>query len=276
MKRLAFLVAILATTALTGPVAAQFANADLSGVVTDADGGSLPGVSVTATDEATGRVRTTVTAVNGTYAINGLRPGHYAVSYELDGFRTARRSDLQLRVGQDTRVNVTLQVGEVTDEILVTSAAPVVEITSKEIGGTLTAEEFEALPTQNRSALLFASLMPGVIPSPSTESTASDALFINGQDDNNNGFFIDGANNDDDVIGARAGAQARTPMEAIQEFQVLTTQFDAEFGRTLGGVLNAVTKSGGNQFRGSVFLFQQDSSLNDANFFIERNNLEEP
>ena len=276
MQRLAILVVIVAATVLAGPAAAQFANADLSGVVTDADGGSLPGVRVTASEEASGLRRTSLSAANGSYAIHGLRPGTYAVSFELDGFQGVKRSGIQLRVGQDTRVNVTLEVGDLTEEIVVTSSAPVVEISSKEIGGTLTTEEFEALPTQNRSALLFASLMPGIIPGPSTESTASDALFINGQDDNNNGFFMDGANNDDDVIGARAGAQARTPMEAIQEFQVLTTQFDAEFGRTVGGVLNAITKSGGNQFHGSAFWFEQDSSLNEPNFFIERNGLEEP
>ena len=276
MGRLAVAIAVTLALVFAWPTAAQFANADLAGVVTDSNGGALPGVTVTARNEATGSSRTTVTATNGTYAINGLRPGIYTLGYNLEGFQSAERSGVQLRVGQETRINVSLELGAVKEVLTVTSVAPVVEVTSKEIGGTLSAEEFEALPTQNRSALLFASLMPGVIPSPSTDSTASDALFINGQDDNNNGFFMDGANNDDDVIGARAGAQTRTPMEAIQEFQVLTTQFDAEFGRSTGGVLNAVTKSGGNRFKGSVFLFQQDSSLNDANFFIRRNNLEEP
>jgi len=258
------------------PAFAQFANADLAGTVTDTDGSALPGVTVTATNEATGLPRTTVTAANGNYAVNGLRPGLYNITFRLEGFQTMERKNIQLRVGQETRVNAELQVGTVQEEITVTSTAPVVETTSKEIGGTLTTEEFETLPTQNRSALLFASLFPGVIPSPSTESTASDALFVNGQDDNNNTFNIDGANNDDDVIGARAGAQARTPMEAIQEFQVLTTQFDAEFGRALGGVLNAVTKSGGNQFAGSVFTFIQDADFNQKNFFTIRNDLEQP
>lgn len=276
MRRFAVVWVVLSALSLAPPAAAQFANADLAGVVTDADGGVLPGVTVTARNEATGSERTTVTAANGTYAINGLRPGPYTVSYQLEGFQSVEQSGVQLRVGQEARLNVTMELGAVSEVITVAGESPVIEVTSKEIGGTLTAKEFEALPTQNRSALLFASLMPGVTPSPSTESTASDALFINGQDDNNNGFFMDGANNDDDVIGARAGAQARTPMEAIQEFQVLTTQFDAEFGRSVGGVLNAVTKSGGNQFKGSVFLFQQDSSLNDENFFIERNGLTEP
>ena len=261
---------------LAPPAHGQFANADLAGTVTDSDGAALPGATVTATNVATGLSRTTVTSGNGTYAINGLRPGLYNITFQLDGFQTVERNDIELRVGQEARINAELQVGAVDEEITVTSTAPVVETTSKEIGGTLTTEEFESLPTQNRSALLFASLFPGVIPAPSTESTASDALFINGQDDNNNSFNFDGANNDDDVIGARAGAQARVPMEAIQEFQVLTTQFDAEFGRALGGVLNAITKSGGNRFAGSVFHYIQDASYNEKNFFTARNNLQQP
>jgi hypothetical protein len=261
---------------LAGPAVAQFANADLGGTVDLSDGNALPGVIVIATNEATGLSRTTVSAATGVFNINGLKPGTYTVGFELDGFQSVQQTGIGLRVGQKTRLDTTLNVGTIEEAITVTSAAPVVEVTSKEIGGTLTAEEFVALPTQNRSALMFASLMPGVIPGASTESTASDALFINGQDDNNNNFNIDGANNDDDVIGARAGAQARTPMEAIQEFQVITSQFDAEFGRTLGGVLNAITKSGGNQFSGSAFLFQQDSGSNETDFLTERAGLEEP
>lgn len=262
--------------AVVPPAAAQFANADLAGVVTDADGGALPGVTVTATESATGLSRSTVSAANGSYAIHGLRPGSYRLSFELEGFQTAAEEGVVLRVGQETRLSVQLGVGAIEEQITVSGVAPVVEITSKEIGATLTQLDFQSLPTQNRSALLFAALAPGVIPFPSTESTASDSLFINGQDDNNNSFFQDGANNDDDVIGARAGGQARTPMEAIQEFQVLTTQFDAEFGRTVGGVLNAVTKSGGNRYAGSAFAFFQDSGLNDKNFFVERAGLEQP
>ncbi|RMH20495.1 MAG: TonB-dependent receptor [Acidobacteria bacterium] len=269
-------VTFLLLLALAAPLAAQFANGDVAGVVTDQDGAPLPGVTVTVRNEATGLARTTVTSTSGTYAVNGLRPGVYTVSFDLDGFQPVERPGVPVRVGQQTRINVTMQLGAVEETITVTGEAPLIETTSKEIGGTVTTQEFTTLPTQNRSALLFASILPGVIPSPSTESTASDALFINGQDDNNNSFNIDGANNDDDVIGARAGAQARTPMEAIQEFQVLTTQFDAEFGRALGGVLNAVTKSGGNEFKGNVFGFFQDSSLNEKNFFTERNNQPQP
>lgn len=276
MRSLSTLVLAASLLVLAPPAFGQFANADLAGTVTDADGSALPGTTVTATSVATSLSRTTVTSGNGTYAINGLRPGHYDIVFQLEGFQTVERDDVELRVGQEARINAQLQVGAVDEEITVTSTARVVETTSKEIGGTLTTQEFESLPTQNRSALLFASLFPGVIPAPSTESTASDALFINGQDDNNNSFNFDGANNDDDVIGARAGSQARVPMEAIQEFQVLTTQFDAEFGRALGGVLNAITKSGGNRFAGSVFHYIQDAGYNEENFFVVRNNLQQP
>jgi outer membrane receptor protein involved in Fe transport len=269
-------LAVAVALAAAPPAAAQFANSDLVGTVTDAQGKALPGVVVTARNEATGIARSTVAAATGNYALLGLSPGTYTVTYQLEGFRSREETGVELRVGQETRIAVALELGAVEEQLTVVGTAPVVELTSKEIGGTLTAQEFDALPTQNRSALLFAALMPGVIPVPSTESTSADALFINGQDDNNNSFNIDGANNDDDVIGARAGAQARTPMEAIQEFQVLTTQYDAEFGRALGGVLNAVTKSGTNRFRGSAFAFLQDSGYNEKNFFTERAGLPQP
>jgi hypothetical protein len=271
-----FAAALLAVGFLAPPAAAQFANADLAGTVTGEDAVPVAGVVVTATHDATQLARSTRTAANGGYAINGLQPGLYTVAFAKEGFRTVEQSGIELRVGQEARLNVRLDLQTVAETISVTGRAPIVETTSKEVGGTFTAAEFEALPTQSRSALLFAALLPGVVGFPSTESTASDALFVNGQDDNNNSFNVDGVNNDDDVIGARAGGQARTPIEAIQEFQVLTTQFDAEFGRSVGGVLNAVTKSGGNDVHGSAFAFLQDSGLNEPNFFTERNDLEQP
>jgi len=276
MRRHLIAVLSLLVFLLAPAASAQFASADLVGEVTSADDRPLPGVEVSAVHAASGLSRSTRTTANGSFAILGLRPGTYQVDFQLESFRGHQETGVELRVGQERRLAVTLELGAVEEVLTVSGAAPVVETGSKEIGGTLTTVDFEALPTQSRSALLFASLMPGVIPSPSTESTASDAVFVNGQDDNSNGFYVDGANNDDDVIGARAGAQARTPMEAIQEFQVLTTQFDAEFGRTVGGILNAVTKSGSNRFSGSLFGFFQDSSLNEKNFFIERAGLEQP
>ncbi len=256
--------------ALASQAGAQFANSSISGTVTGADGAGLPGVTVTVKNQASGLVRTTATADNGTYAIAGIKPGVYTVVFDLEGFPGVSHKDVELRVGEETRLGATLKLAQVEEAITVTGEAPIVETTSKEIGGTLTTQEFQDLPTQNRSFALFAALLPGITPVPSTESTSGDTIFANGQDDNNNSFNVDGANNDDDVIGARAGAQVRTAIESIQEFQVLTSQFDAEFGRSTGAVLNAVTKSGGNSFHGSAFGYYQRSDWNETDFFLKR------
>ncbi|MCB1035420.1 MAG: TonB-dependent receptor, partial [Acidobacteria bacterium] len=272
-RLLVLFLSLLASLGL--PLVAQFANGDLGGTVLDQDGGVLPGVTVTVTNEGSGFQRTTTSANSGVYQFLGLPPGDYTVAFSLDGFRGVTIQGVQVLVGQEAWLKTTLEVG-IAETINVTGEAPLIEVGTKEVGGTLTSEEFEVLPTQNRSALLFAALLPGVAPDPSTESTSSDALFINGQDDNNNSFNIDGSNNDDDVIGARAGAQTRTSIEAIQEFQVLTTQFDAEFGRSVGGVLNAVTKSGTNELAGSAFAYVQDSGLDETEYLTEQEGLDKP
>ena len=114
------------------------------------------------------------------------------------------------------------------------------------------------------------------MPSVSTESFGSDSISVNGQDPRNNNYMLDGGNNNDDVIGQRAGTQARTPIEAIQEFQVITGQYDAQYGRTSGAVVNAVTKSGTNQFRGVAFGFFQNASLTSKDYFAKQQGTAKP
>ncbi len=159
---------------------------------------------------------------------------------------------------------------------MVSADAPIVDVTSKEVGGSLTSTDLVSLPSINRNFVGFLGLLPGIVPSISTESFGSDSVNANGQDARNNNYLVDGANNNDDVIGQRAGTQARTPIESIQEFQVLSGQYDAEFGRTSGAVVNAVTKQGGNQFKGSAFYFFQDASLTAESFFVKQNNTPKP
>jgi outer membrane receptor protein involved in Fe transport len=261
------------------PVAAalaQQARSSLSGVVLDPSGLPLPGVTITARNVATGITRETLTAEGGRFVFNSLIPGVYDVTFALPSFKTLRREGVELLVGQEVTLNTTLELGGVEETVTVTGETPLLDLKSKELGGNVNTEDFSTLPTQNRSFVMFASLLPGVVPDPSTESTASDSLFINGQDDNNNGFYVDGADNSDDVIGARAGAQTRTAIEAIQEFQILTSQFDAEFGRTQGGILNAITKSGTNEPHGVGFYYFQDSDINSRNIFTERAGIDNP
>src|SRR5438445_6799716 len=108
------------------------------------------------------------------------------------------------------------------------------------------------------------------------DSFAAGSITANGQESRNNNFLLDGANNNDDVSGQRAGPQVRPPLEAIQEFQVLTSQFDAEFGRTTGAVVNAITKQGTNAFRGSAFAFVQDAVLTQRDYFAKQDELPKP
>ena len=264
-------IILLATAA-----SAQQGTSELRGLVLDAQNAVLPGVTLTIRNQDTGMFRETVSNTDGTYFVAGLPPGPYEIRAMLSGFKQYTRPDVRLEIGKTTALDVALEVGRVEEVVTVTAEAPIVDVSSKEIGGRLTGRDLIDLPSVNRNFVGFIGLLPGIVPNISTESFGSDAVFVNGTDSRNNNFFVDGANNNDDVIGQRAGTQARTPIEAIQEFQVLTHQFDAEFGRTTGAVINAVTKQGTNRFRGSAFSFFQDAALTKKDFFAEQNNLPKP
>ncbi len=170
---------------------------------------------------------------------------------------------------------MTLIVGPVAESVTVEAATPLVDTTSKTVGGHVGTEELLGLPSANRSFVGFIALLPGIVPI-GADALGADAVSVNGIDPRSNNFLLDGANNNDDYLGQRAGTQARTPIEAIQEFQVLTHQFDAEFGRATGAVINAVTRQGSNVFRGSAFSFFQHSRLTSRDFFTRQNGLSEP
>ena len=253
-------------------VFAQQGTSEIRGRLNDAQGGALPGVSITVRNQDTGMFRETVSNPDGTYFVSGIVPGVYELTAELQSFRKYQRKDVRLEVGKTTTIDIELAVGALEEVVAVTAESPIVDITSKEVGGTVTARELVELPSVNRNFVGFVGLLPGIIPSISTESFGSDSITVNGQDPRNNNYMLDGANNNDDVIGQRAGTQARTPIEAVAEFQVITNQFDAEFGRTAGAIINAVTKQGSNVFRGSAFVFGQDASLTAKDYFAKKNN----
>ena len=265
------LLALLVALAL--PVSAQQGTTEVRGRVVDPQGAVLPGVTVTVRNQDTGMYRETVSGSDGSFIATGIVPGKYQVVAELQGFKKFDRRDLALEVGKTATIEVTLEVGAVSETVTVKSESPLVDVTSKEIGGNITSETLVQLPSVNGNFIGFIGLLPGIVPSISTESFGSDAISVNGQDPRNNNYSVDGGNNNDDVIGQRAGMQARTPIEAIQEFQVITNQFDAEFGRTSGAVVNAVTKSGSNVLHGSGFAFFQDGSLTTKDFLAKQRDL---
>ena len=262
-------VLLLSATA----AAAQQGTSELRGRVVDDQGAVLPGVAVTVTNQATGMFRETVSGADGSFIASGLVPGTYRAAAELQGFKKFDRQDLRLEVGKTTSIDVTMTVGGLEETVNVTAVSPIVDLTSKELGGNITSDTLVKLPSVNGNFIGFVGLLPGIVPSVSTESFGSDSISTNGQDPRNNNYMLDGGNNNDDVIGQRAGMQARTPIEAIQEFQVITGQYDAQYGRTSGAVVNAVTKAGTNNFRGVAFGFIQDTKLSSNAFFAKQQNL---
>jgi hypothetical protein len=257
-------------------VMAQQGSTELRGRVVDNTGGALPGVAVTIRNQASGVYRQAASTTDGAYFMTGVIPGVYELTAEMNGFRKYTRKDLRLEVGKTATVDMRLEIGGVQEELVVTAEAPIVDVTSKEVGGNITSEDLISLPSVNRNFIGFIGLLPGVVPSISTESFGSDSVNVNGQDARNNNYLVDGANNNDDVIGQRAGTQARPSLESIQEFQVLTSQYDAEFGRTTGAIINAVVKQGANAFHGTAFYFLQDASMTSKDFFVNQNNLKKP
>jgi Carboxypeptidase regulatory-like domain/TonB-dependent Receptor Plug Domain len=268
---LALLILVFPTLA-----AAQQGSTELRGRVMDAQGGGVPGATVTIRNQESGMFRQVVSSADGSYFLSGVTPGTYELTTELSGFKRYSRRDLRLEIGKTTTLDIRLELGTVQEEVTVSAESPLVDVTSTEVGGHIDSRELTDLPSVNRNFIGFIGLLPGVIPNISTESFGSDSVNVNGQDSRNNNYMLDGANNNDDVIGQRAGTQARTPIEAIQEFQVITGQYEAEFGRTAGAIINAISKQGGNAYHGSVFGFLQDASFTEKDFFAKQNNLAKP
>lgn len=274
-KKLPFVLGLV-LMCLSFDLLAQQGSSELRGRILDPQEGSLPGVAVILRNQESGKLRQAFSNRDGSYFFPGVVPGTYEISAELSGFKRYQRRDIRLEIGKTATLDIRLELGSVEERLTVRGEAPIVDITSKEVGGNIDSRELTALPSVNRNFIGFIGLLPGIIPNISTESFGSDSVSVNGQDPRNNNYLVDGANNNDDVIGQRAGTQARTPIEAIAEFQVLTSQFDAEFGRTSGAIINAITKQGGNDFHGSAFGYIQDKAITQKDFFAKQTGKEKP
>src|SRR6187549_3781345 len=255
-----FFACVFALLFGVAPGYAQQGTTEVRGRVLDAQGAMLPGATVTVRNQDTGMFRETVSNNDGTFLVTAIVPGSYEITAELQGFKKFVRRDVGLEIGNTASIDVPLEMGQMSETVNVSADTPLVDVTSKEVGGNITGRELVDLPSINRNFIGFIGLLPGIVPSISTESFGSDSISVNGADPRSNNYMLDGGNNNDDVIGQRAGTQARTAIESVQEFQVLTSQYDAEFGRTTGAIINAVTKQGGNDFHGSAFYFLQDAS----------------
>jgi hypothetical protein len=267
------LAAFLLTLAL--PLYAQQGTAEIGGKVTDEQGAVLPGVTVVITNEATGVFREVITSGDGNYFVGQLVPGTYKINVKLTGFRTTERGGLILQVGKQLTINLTMPVGGLEETVLVNAASPLVDVTSAKVGGNIGVDELSELPAMNRNYFATVALLPGVQFTPSNQM-GNDTIVASGQTSQNNNVAVDGGYNADDALGTSAGAQVRTPLEAIQEFQVLTSMYDAEFGRASGAIVNAVTKSGTNQLKGVLFAEGVSNRLTAEDYFVRTRNLAKP
>src|ERR1051326_367507 len=252
---------------------AQQATAEIRGRVVDQQQAALPGVTVTITNQDSGNFRDVISGPDGTWFAPALTPGRYQITAQLQGFKKFVRQNLVLVVGNQLAIDVQLEVGGLEETVTVSSQPPLIAVTPKESGGNISTKELAKIPSIARNFTYFAGLLPGIVPTANLASWGSDTLTANGVDSRNNSYLVDGAWDNDDYLGQNNGAQARVPLDAAQEFQVLTGQFDAEFGRTSGAIVNAVIKSGTNKFHGSAFEFFYNKDLRALDFFQAQNNL---
>src|SRR5438093_526519 len=269
-------VAVLVSLLAAGSAHAQQGTGELRGRVVDAQNAVLPGVNVVAKNEATGMFREIVSGPDGSFFMSALTPGSYEVNAELSGFKKYQRKDVRVEVGKTQSVDVQLEIGGIEQQVNVTAESPLVDTTTKQLGGRVQAQELNDVPSINRNFTSYLSLLPGVTATISTDSFGAASIRVNGQATQNANYMLDSAANNDNFNNGNGGAQARIPVEAVQEFQLLTSQFDAEFGQSSGGIVNAVSRQGTNKLHGTAFFFDQNQSMTVRDYFAQQQNLPKP
>src|SRR4030081_2906383 len=274
---IAFL-ALVFSALLPATAHAQVAGATLSGTVSDQSGGFLPQATVAVRNIATDITRSTTTSSAGFYSVPNLLPGSYDVKASAQGFSTHLATGVTLTVGEQQVLNFTLQVGQMTQTVEVSTEAPNVELASSSISATVNSTTVRELPLNGRSWTDLATLQPGVSAIQTQPSFAvggdrgnrgfGSQLSISGARPQENNYRLDGISLNDygngapgSVLGGNMG------VDAIQEFSVLTSNYSAEYGKTSGGVVNAITRSGTNGFHGSAYEFLRNSALDARNYF---------
>lgn len=255
----------------------QAASGNIEGFVYDASGAVVPGVTVRVVNPATGLTRTVTTNEQGHYAVLNLPVGAYELTFMKEGFTELKRTGVVLTVGSALKVDATLEVAGVREQVVVTEAAPILELSRHGQATVIDAKVLQEIPVNNRNWQELVLLTPGVVIDGEFDAAASvsfggiEGVFNNVQvdgADNNNAFFAE--------MRGRTRAPFQFSQETVQEFRVSNSNFSAEFGRSAGGVVNAITKSGTNDFHGSAFWYIRDSELNAAPFFTNAAGLPKP
>ena len=264
------------------PAAGQSVTGTILGTVTDASGAVVAGAKVTILNEGTALTRTVVSDVSGEYTVPSLPTGRYTVMSEMSGFKALALSNIEVGVDQRVRIDLKLEVGAMTESVSITAETPLVQTSSSELGTTVGNEQIEALPLNGRNFVNLTRTIPGVlrgIPGANIDGAgslawrASASFSANGQRPRDNNYMLDGVDNNETWLQT---VVVFPSVDALDEFKLQTSTYSAEFGRSLGGVVNLQIKSGTNQLRGSGFEFLRNDAFDANNFFNNKNNRAKP
>src|SRR6202789_962169 len=276
LRKLVLLLSAFIVCSFVGDISvAAFAQSATSGAIggtiTDQHGAILKSATVTVTNTATSAVRTDVTNNAGLYRITALEPGTYTVSVSATGFQTYKEDQVPVTVGGYTDISPKLTIGNVSETIEVTDQTPLMHTDSPEISTVIDQTTIDNLPINGRRWSSFALLTPGVV----SNSDGFGLLSFRGISYLLNNNTIDGADDNQAYFSEARGrtrASYSISQAAVQEFQVNTSNYSAEYGRAAGGVINTVTKSGTNQYHGEAFFFERNSNLSALNTYTTLTN----
>lgn len=266
------ILCLVALFTLPATLFGQATSSGFSGLVRDSSQAVIAGASVSVANVETGITRTTTSDPQGRFRIGDLKPGTYQLTVTMPGFAREVRKDVVLQVGQELSLNFTMQIGAVEQEVVVTGEAPVVETTVSSVASNVTQEQLRELPLNGRSFVDLVTLNPSAV-TPHVASRGANygngpQLSVAGARTDANNFMIDGtdmSSTTNNTPGSSAGVQLG--VDTIREYQVITANAKAEYGRNTGAIINAVTRAGTNEWHGSAFEFLRNSALDARSFF---------
>src|SRR5499427_7313803 len=270
LLRVLFTLSVFLTITISAFGQADVSSAAVKGTVTDRQGSAVVGAVVSVKDLDQGAIRTATTDSNGEFQVRLVRPGNHEITVEARGFSQYLIKEVQLTVGQTATYEIKLEVAGVKTEVVVTTSSSLIEVERTQQANTIESRQVENLPNINRNMTAAVYTLPAVTNSEATRSQqpgftgfATTGFSIGGSNGRNNLSTIDGGENE------YGSGQYRffPPVDAIQEFQINRNAFNAEFGFTVGSVVNVVTKSGTNQFHGSAYAYFRDQNTEAANYF---------
>ncbi len=268
LRRLLFCT--LSVLVLTGPVWSQ--SAQMTGRITDPSGAVVPDANVSVVASETGVRRRVSSNQEGYYTVPLLQPGRYEVVVQKDGFKAINRQGIELAVGEVSRLDFVLELGNTSEVVEVTASGPLLETENTTMGQVVGTRQVSTLPLLGRNPYALAALVPGVRASLGVNQLPVDQIStasasINGLRANQNEYLLDGAPN---TAAAQNQPVVHANPDMVQEFKVETNSYSAEYGRAAGGVYNVVTKGGTNELHGSAYEFFRDTKLNANDFFANR------